>query len=668
MGSIRGFAAVLGRELFERRLLLLMAILLGLVPFLLPLLPGQAPQHADELRGGTALGLALALSLALSVLLGASVIAGDLAHGRLGFYFARPLRGGTIWAGKLAAALLLVALSTALVLLPSRLLGDPQQLDALPWLQLFLWGAPNTSLWWLWAPWTVFLLLASHVAAVAVRSRSLWLMLDVAGVALVAGLLASAVRLLTLAGVLAPIGLPNDWSAGGLTALGWLLVGSASAILVALLVAGAVQVAGGRIDARRGHRLQSLTLWALLGASSLGALAYSRWVVSARPGDLLGVFGLRVAPRGSWVAFYGPAARRPGYLPGFFVDTASGRFVRARFGLLGRLARMTLDFTADGRRAAWLEYADRPFLSPLQLMTLDLTTPGSRPRPTLLAYPGQGYPPEGWPFALSPDGRRFALVRDERLTVEEVANGRLLAAVLLPGESFWARRLSFDGADRIEIDQINNSPWWRSSPLGLPLQVDLLRLDLTSGRLERHGSAQPTGFESGAWVHRPGDDRALILGRDAVEVHDGSTGDLLGTVAAHTYQALLVPRGLVVAEKRPEGRLLRLFDRDGRQERARFSLPGVHWLAYGEITGEGSLQIVARPAAGKARRPEGKDALLRRWQIDLATATLRPLPAVRLVSLGTWDGDGGTPLRQGAGALWVDDESRSVRFFLMSRR
>ena len=56
---MRGFVAVLRREVFERRLLVLLALALGLIAVALPLLPGFQPGGvaSADLQGGMALGL-----------------------------------------------------------------------------------------------------------------------------------------------------------------------------------------------------------------------------------------------------------------------------------------------------------------------------------------------------------------------------------------------------------------------------------------------------------------------------------------------------------------------------------------------------------------------------------------------------------------------------------
>ena len=123
---MKAFAAVLGREIFERRLLALLALALGVAAVALPLLPGVRPGGVAlaDLQGGMALGFALLLTMILALFLGGSIIAGDLAERRLGFFFSRPIPGWVIWGGKMAAALVLVFGAGLAVLAPAFLLRE----------------------------------------------------------------------------------------------------------------------------------------------------------------------------------------------------------------------------------------------------------------------------------------------------------------------------------------------------------------------------------------------------------------------------------------------------------------------------------------------------------------------------------------------------------------
>jgi hypothetical protein len=216
---VRGLAAVFGREVAERRILPLVALGLGLVPLASVYFPGVRWERAEDVRSGMASLLALGLTAALSLILGGSVIARDLGERRLGFYFARPLRGWTIWGGKLAAATALTLGGGLLVLLPTALLNaswpDPG----------FVFGfSRSTGLWMVVALAAGFLLLVSHALGVILRARSAWLVLDLAGALLAYVLLASAFRRLSLA--------------GAVTAWGWILAAFAGLALIALLRPG----------------------------------------------------------------------------------------------------------------------------------------------------------------------------------------------------------------------------------------------------------------------------------------------------------------------------------------------------------------------------------------------------------------------------------------------
>jgi len=178
---MRGFVAVFEREIVERWVLALAALALGLVPLAAPLLPGMPASPPALVRSGVALGLALIVSLVLAVLLGGSVIARDLGERRLGFYFARPLSGAAIWAGKLTAAAALAAGAGVLVLLPVSLLGEVPDPSG-------YWGSFNSGgsalgrlgLSMVWLGVLLLAVLVSHAAGVILRSRSPWLLLDLA--------------------------------------------------------------------------------------------------------------------------------------------------------------------------------------------------------------------------------------------------------------------------------------------------------------------------------------------------------------------------------------------------------------------------------------------------------------------------------------------------------
>jgi hypothetical protein len=261
---MRGFLAVFEREIVERRLLLVAALVLGLVPLLAPLLPGMPPARPAELRSGTALGIALVLTLALALLLGGSVIVRDLAERRLGFYFARPLSGTAIWAGKLAAAAALTVGAGLLVLLPATLVGGPPDPSG-------YWGTSSGvfqsgfSLAVIWFGVLLLTLTAAHAVSVMVRSRSPWLLLDLAALGVTSSVAGICLLILVRKGAGLPI---YHWQrfgpgpAGGPTLLLYVEVLVALVALLALTMACSRATPAGSWRCRRKIWRASTGPWA----------------------------------------------------------------------------------------------------------------------------------------------------------------------------------------------------------------------------------------------------------------------------------------------------------------------------------------------------------------------------------------------------------------------
>ena len=248
---MRGFAAVFGRELFERRLLALVALCLGLAAVALPRMPGFRPGGVAvaDIQGGMAFGFALLLTSLMALFLGGSIIASDLAERRLGFYFARPLSGRALWGGKFAAALVLVFGAGLLVLLPAVLTGGNLSLDG-------IWGVGGVisvsgpGLLLAWSAGLCFLLFGAHAASVVVRSRSAWAVLDLAALVAVAGLFSAMVRRMVLEGALLRLSLARQEERLGIVA--WMELGFFAAALLSLVAASALQVTRGRTDLQAG--------------------------------------------------------------------------------------------------------------------------------------------------------------------------------------------------------------------------------------------------------------------------------------------------------------------------------------------------------------------------------------------------------------------------------
>ncbi|HZF12561.1 MAG TPA: hypothetical protein VFE33_27545 [Thermoanaerobaculia bacterium] len=586
---MRGFLAVFEREIAEHRLLFLIG-LAGFVPvpvsFTAPALP------ADQ-RGAAALLVSGIVAAVLAVGLGASVVARDLAERRLGFYFARPLSGWAIWAGKLGAALVL-SLGVGLLFLLPYLLFEPAVRGELAnggGLQL-LYGVGGIAA----------LVLAADLVSLLVRSRSPWLGLDVVA-AVAVGLLGwdGALRLIRATTLGAP-GQPPIVPA---------LQGVVPLVLLAVLAASAAQLVLGRTDPRRGHRFLSLTLWSLLLAGGLGLVGYSRWLVAATPADLVAVPIVLPAPAGSAVVVQGPAVHRGAYLPLFLLDTASGRFQR----IFPVPYWGTLRVSADGRRAVWLDSQDRGVRGPAVLVRLDLTRPEARPVHTPLSFAG-GFDS----LALSPDGRRVALLERGRLLAFDVDKAGLLASFPLSGGNVFRSRLQF--LDGSHLRYFRNTTEDYALPGSRTARIEIADFDLATGRRVEVGHTAL--FEDAAtWAPSP-DGSHLLVHRplEALALFDVRREAPVAELPARLFGSGFLADGRVVAASpRAGSRDLTLLSPDGAVER-RFPFPGVRSLRLGGEPLPGKLVIGVQTAGASPLDRTGT------WEsrlLDLATGDSRSL-------------------------------------------
>jgi hypothetical protein len=400
------------REIRERRFLLLTALLLGILPFgwgLVPSLP--APDALDaRILTGLLLGLAFPSGVALAV--GASVVSREMAERRLGFYFARPISAFSLWSGKFLGAVVLVLLSVLLVAGPvAAASGAAAE---------FLAGRVPFPLLVL-APGLFLFIAVAHVFASGYRSRSPFFILDV-GLALGAcGTVGAVMSTMAYAGAADVFGRALPWLVGVLAA--------------ALLLAPAVQLGVGRVDARRGSRALSMAVWVLTGAVLVGFFLWSRSVLNVTPQEAGGVgYGVWAAPtRGSAVLFTGAARERGsevlpghpgGYLPGFVMDGASGAY--ARFSA----QRMTVPvFTSDGRRAFWVAPPPEPFHADGPALVVARFEGG---RPTVSEVELSDVGDDALAIAIDGIGSRIVLAGPSWVALADASTARILARAQAP--------------------------------------------------------------------------------------------------------------------------------------------------------------------------------------------------------------------------------------------
>src|SRR5260370_1421299 len=111
--GMKALVGIAGRELRRRWMILPAALVVGFVPVVAPRLGWKAV-------GDPVVGLLLCLLLGTMTALatGYSAIGGEIAAGRLGFFFSRPVPWWAIWGGKFSASVLLTALAGVLAALP----------------------------------------------------------------------------------------------------------------------------------------------------------------------------------------------------------------------------------------------------------------------------------------------------------------------------------------------------------------------------------------------------------------------------------------------------------------------------------------------------------------------------------------------------------------------
>jgi hypothetical protein len=612
---MRGLTAVLRHEIAERRLLLLASPVLGLLPLAAPLM--SAGSGGSELRDTEALFLALALSGLSALLLGASVVGADLASRRLAFFFSRPLTGGAVWAGKLGAAAICAWTAGLLALLPALLIevavgggdGNVVHLSRLP--------GPLLAIWFGAVPLTV---LVAHCGGVILRTRSAWLVLDLAGAVTVGAIVVWTLRRLQYWGALA-----DPLPVAPLVAVG------AGAAGVALLAASAAQVIDGRADPVRGHRTLSLTLagLGLAGALAFAALA-QRWIAIG-PLDLDRWTFATVAPGQAWIALAGPAPGPREYGAAFLLEVGSGRSVRARFAR-NAYDTLPLAFSADGRRAVWAEYQGRQGTSPGVLVSLALDRAGAMPVPTPIV---EAAPPAK--LVLSPRGTRIATVTGRHVAVYELDSGRLLAAHTFGDALDWPATAVFRDEDHLRLLVFGNE-----APGKYALAV--YDLDLASRRLTGLATL-PCGWLR---VLSPDAERVACNGRppQAVGVFDLASGRQLAELrqpGAMVRASYLADGRLALLARGPAGIEVTILDGDGRPlpGSPRFRLPPGATLAWFWVPEEDTFSwIVQTDAHRLLAREILRDRRLgsrTSWQVlDLAQGGSRSLGADGLRLLPPW--------------------------------
>ena len=517
--ALRGLMAIAAREVSERVALLGLAVVVAGVPFIGPWIG-----IGDRPLLGVLLGVVMVFAAA--VLTGSSVIASDLAEGRLGFFFSRPVPWWSIWGGKMLAAIVLTFLAGAIVLGPSALAGD--------------WGLPPGG-WWVrvLVPGLIAVIGTVNVLAVGYRARSLWFAADLA---MTGGLVWIVVR--TSRGLI-------TW---GVWAISYDFITTALWVLAAAVtVAGAAQVARGRADITRSHRVMSIALWAVLTPVALGYAAWGTWVQRMGPADVRSVLSAWSAPKGSWIVVTGRAGwpRPEGLSAALLVNTSTHQFRRLGPGF----SPLRPPFTSDATRAVWIF---DPFGQKPRLTVADL---GSG-EPALSDVPLPVPPGSVRGFALSADGRHAAIAQDALATV--FALGSQQTSATFPLGSGRLSAIVFDVAGRAHVLSARQD-------FLTPGTLDVVVLDPATRKGSVTGHIDTLGNPLELWG--PGGERVAVVHRQerrpSLTLHDGTTGALLATLVpegrAGRIAATFLGDGRLAVVESGRGVVLRVFSAGGAE-------------------------------------------------------------------------------------------------------
>jgi hypothetical protein len=600
--AVRGLMAIAAREVSERAALLGLAAMLAVVPFVAPRFGIDRPML------GVFLGAVIVFTSAL--LTGASVIARDLAEGRLGFFLARPLPWWSIWGGKLLAALVLTFAAGLIVLGPSALGGE--------------WQLPAGGRWvTIVAPALFALIGIANALAVAYRARSAWFALDLAMAGALGWAVVHTARVLMDSGVF-----PFDSLSPAL----WLLA-------AAVTIASAAQVAEGRADIRRGHRILSIVVWSLLTPAVLAYTAWGAWIGRFAPADFRTVVSAWPSSNGSWIAVAGRTRwpRPETFTPTMLMDAAGQRFLRVGGGPWVRGPV----FSEDVRRAVWVTEAwtDTP-----SLMAADLrSNPPSVSRVPLPVPPGSVVS-----VGLSADGDSVAVVQRAQATMFKLGSSQ--TTVVAPVRAYWWRPIAFTSDGRAHVLSGPADPF-------SPGVLDVIVLDPATGRAATTGHISTRGYAFEHWA--PGAARVAVVHSQArrpnLTLHDGSTGALIATLVpegrAGGIAVTFMSDGRLAVVEYGRGVVLRVFSTEGAESLSLDITPTFGFAEVAEVAP--GVLAVELPIHGPAA---GSDSVL----VDVSAGrVIRREHGVKPAA-ASWFARGAQAVPD-AGSLFIDDGGALVR-------
>jgi hypothetical protein len=204
-------------------------------------------------------------------------------------------------------------------------------------------------------------------------------------------------------------------------------------------------------------------------------------------------------------------------------------------------------------------------------------------------------------MAISPGGKLFAAYHRSVLTLEDLAAGRLLAAVPYTSDFERDDRLRFSATGRLRVYQsaVERTPAGEAT-----WKLAVYELDPGHRRLTPIGGVSFPG-EWEVWSLSPDEERiAMRLGQGPVRLADLRTGTVfatLSTAADQAFATFLADGRLLLDERTLGSTTLRLFDVQAREVR-RFSWATRHVAVGGEVeAGRLALATTVHAQVGRTR-------------------------------------------------------------------
>jgi hypothetical protein len=621
MPLLRSLLAVIRFELCRLRWLGAAALLCAAAGFLAPALPIARTLDPHDARAMVALSLAAAIAaVALIPTLATTWIRG-LHAGRIAFHFARPIRSGTLWWGRLVAVTCGALGAIAVCLLPALpwAVGHLSSFDRSPGSEVTL----RAGLLVLSLLYSAALL---NAALVLFRRASVWSLLGLGALA--------------LTGILAWQYAQRDGEFASTSVLVILVLVLLLGLLVALLAGSYRQLAAGRTDPVRARRSFVAALAIGLALTLLAIVAGHWWALHPSPSTLNAKMRLFGAPRPSgWIVATGQTERRFEDLAAFFIHSTTGRWIRilagAEYDYLNGSLLVVMDDA--GRRAVVKDLSVRELGRP-SLRYIDLES--GVEQEVRVASPVASF--DGL-IALS-DTERLVISDGGRPTVIDLPSGALVCAAEQSIPTVWRYigAVFVDTAQASEASMLfDASDSAAECDRGDDEQTVHLRLDLSTCSVRTTVLCAPAEQSSRALALDP--ERLLALtatyaqGSDAVrelQLHDLAEGDqrtLLALGPSSTDWAADVHAAFL-----DDGSILATWVEGGRARVARVSIAG-------DVTGSwvfppNRLKPIAQLASGDLLLANN-DEVGHRWRVDRFDPTSGQLRPV-VPELRVWPGWG----------------------------